>query len=107
MDRTREVVAQSMAQTEEAAAGLDAILALVGESTDQVRSIATAAEQQSAATEEINRHIEEINGSASETAEAMREAARAVAELAEQAVVLNDLIRSLEGQSATRRQLPA
>ncbi|KAF5036196.1 hypothetical protein DSECCO2_577560 [anaerobic digester metagenome] len=88
-----------MAQTEEAAAGLDAILALVGESTDQVRSIATAAEQQSAATEEINRHIDEINGISSETAEAMHHASGAVAELARQTEALRELIASLEEES--------
>ncbi|WP_300160792.1 methyl-accepting chemotaxis protein [Solidesulfovibrio sp.] len=102
MDRTRQVIAQAMDQTDAAASGLDAILALVGESSDQARSIATAAEQQSSATEEINRHIEEINASSTETAEAMRHASGSVSELARQTEALGELIASLEEESGGR-----
>ncbi len=102
MDRTRQVIAQAMDQTDAAASGLDAILSLVGESSDQVRSIATAAEQQSSATEEINRHIEEINAASTETAEAMRHASGAVSDLARQTEALGELIASLEQESGGR-----
>jgi methyl-accepting chemotaxis protein len=107
MDRAKQIIEQSMARTDQAAKGLSSLLDMFAQSSDQVRAIATAAEEQSSATEEINRHIEEINGIASETVDAMREAARAVADLAEQAVVLKELICSLESESAACRQLPA
>ncbi|EFL49475.1 methyl-accepting chemotaxis sensory transducer with Cache sensor [Solidesulfovibrio fructosivorans JJ]] len=104
MDRTKQIIEQSLGQTAQASSGLGTILGLVVESSDQVRGIATAAEQQSTATEDINRNIEEINVISTETADAMREAAKAVSDLAEQAVVLQDLIRSLEDQSGRKNQ---
>ncbi|WP_043637258.1 methyl-accepting chemotaxis protein [Desulfovibrio sp. TomC] len=107
MDRAKQIIEQSMARTDQAAHGLANLLAMFAQSSDQIRAIATAAEEQSSATEEINRHIEEINGIASETVGAMREAARAVADLAEQAVVLKDLICALESERPASRQLPA
>ena len=42
------------------------------DSTDQIRAIATAAEQQSAATEEVNASIVDINRISEETATAMQ-----------------------------------
>ncbi|EPR40384.1 methyl-accepting chemotaxis sensory transducer with Cache sensor [Desulfovibrio sp. X2] len=99
MDRAKDIIEKSLGQTEQAASGLDAILGLVAESSDQVRAIATAAEQQSAATEEISRHVEEINVVSSEMADSMRHAAGAVSDLSRQAVVLHELITSLEEES--------
>jgi methyl-accepting chemotaxis protein len=109
MDSTKKVIEQSMTQTDEAARGLSSILELFAQSSDQVRAIATAAEEQSSATEEINRSIEDINTISTETANAMREATKAVLELTNQAVVLKDLIGSLESDGGTPRKpaLPA
>jgi methyl-accepting chemotaxis protein len=75
--------------------------------SDQVRSIATAAEEQSAASEEINKSIEDINRISSEVSEAMRQSAQAVGEMAQQAQVLNTLIEELksDGQASGGRQL--
>jgi methyl-accepting chemotaxis protein len=98
VDRARRHIELSIGQTEEAAVGLGSILTLVGESTDQVRAIAAAAEEQSAATEEINRHIGTINGVSSETAGAMQHATEAVAELARQVEALRGLIAALEAE---------
>ena len=50
---------------------LKEIVTIVEESADQVRSIATASEQQSAASEEINRAVEDINRISGDTAQAM------------------------------------
>ncbi len=75
---------------------LKEIVTLVEEATDQVRSIATAAEQQSAASEEINRSVDDINRISSDVSEAMRQSAQAVAELAGQAQVLQSLIADLQ-----------
>jgi methyl-accepting chemotaxis protein len=86
---------------------LKEIVGLVDMASDQVRSIATAAEEQSAASEEINRSIEDINRISSEVSEAMRQSAHAVGEMAEQAQVLNGLIHELksDGKDGGGRQL--
>jgi|GEM_PF-376416 len=109
MDKAQQIIEQSIGQTDQASRGLGGILELFAESSDQVRTIATAAEQQSSATEQIHRSIEEINTISSETADAMREAANAVQELANQTIALKDLICALESESTTCRPhaLPA
>lgn len=53
----------------------------VDQVNDQVRSIATASEQQSAASDEINQSVEQV-ATITETAQAMGHATHAVAELA-------------------------
>ena len=63
---------------------------------DQVQSIATASEQQSAASEEINHSVEQVATISSETAQAMEQAAKAVADLAQQSQVLQGLIRDMQ-----------
>jgi methyl-accepting chemotaxis protein len=75
---------------------LGEIVGLVDAASDQVRSIATASEEQSAASEEISRSIEQVNIISSETSQAMNEAAKAVSALAEQAQMLQRLIAKLE-----------
>ncbi len=77
---------------------LGEIVTLVESSSDQVRSIATASEEQSATSEEINRSVDEINRISTETSGAMEESARAVAELAELAQTLNRLVRDLQDE---------
>jgi methyl-accepting chemotaxis protein len=71
---------------------LDEIVSLVDVTTDQVRSIATATEEQSAASEEISGSIGGINGICDETATSARQSAAAVAELADQTKSLGNLI---------------
>jgi len=68
------------------------IVSLVDKASDQVRSIATASEQQSAASEEISRSVEDIRRISEETAQSMDESAREVEELSRQAQVLKELI---------------
>ncbi|MBU1041193.1 MAG: HAMP domain-containing protein [Proteobacteria bacterium] len=75
---------------------LEEIVRLVEVSTDQVRSIATASEEQSAASEEINRSIEDISRISSETASAMNQSAQAVGDLATQAGSLRQLIEKMK-----------
>ena len=77
---------------------LQEIVVMVDNTADQVRAIATASEQQSATSEEINRAMTQINGIASETARAMSEAAQAVSELASQSQALAGLIDDLKTQ---------
>ncbi|EGY24540.1 methyl-accepting chemotaxis (MCP) signaling domain protein [Desulfovibrio sp. A2] len=75
---------------------LHEIVRLVDAAADQVRGIATASEQQSAASEEINRAVEQVSAISAETAQAMREAATAVSELANQSQVLKRLVDELK-----------
>ena len=82
------------------------IVALVNQTTDQVRSIATASEQQSAASEEINHSIEGINTIASEMSTAMQQSSQAVGELAHQANELLQLINTLKAEGDTAQALP-
>ena len=98
-------VAQAVSAVEEAAglastAGgtLGEIVKLVDAAADQVRSIATASEQQSATSEEINRSVEDVSRIASESAQAMDMAGRAVDELADQARELAALISEMQAE---------
>ncbi len=98
-------VAQAVSAVEEAAglaatAGgtLGEIVRLVDAAADQVRSIATASEQQSATSEEINRSVEDVSRIASESAQAMDMAGRAVDELADQARELASLISEMQAE---------
>ena len=75
---------------------LTEILALSEQTADQVRSIATASEEQSASSEEIARSVEHVNTIAAETSQAMGEANRAVSELAAQAQNLSRIINHLK-----------
>jgi len=71
---------------------LKQILEFVHMVNDQVQSIATATEQQSAASEEINRSVEQVATISTETAQAMEQASSAVADLAQQSQALQRLI---------------
>jgi len=73
---------------------LEAIAALVDETTAQVQSIAAASEQQSSSSEEINRIVEEVSRITSSTASGMRGSAQGVTELAGRSRELEVLINS-------------
>ncbi|WMW64691.1 methyl-accepting chemotaxis protein [Nitratidesulfovibrio liaohensis] len=75
---------------------LKAIVAMVESAADQVRSIAAASDQQSAASDEITKSIEDINIISGETASAMTQSAQAVGELASQAQTLRTLIEKMK-----------
>ncbi len=82
---------------------LGEIVSLVENASDQVRSIATAAEEQSATCEEINRSIDQVNQISAETTQAMSQAAQAVADLSRQTQEMQTLIAEFqaEGQLLT------
>jgi len=96
MGNASKAVDQATQLAGESGQMLEEIVAIVEASADQVRSIATASEQQSAASEEINRAVDRINQISSETAEAMGQSTEAVGELAEQAQTLQALINELK-----------
>jgi methyl-accepting chemotaxis protein len=86
---------------------LAAIVTLVDRTTDQVRSIATASEEQSATTEEINRSVMDISRISSETAEALRQSAEALAGLTEQTRMLRGIIDAMQSDGAQTPRLAA
>jgi len=98
VDASVKLIESATQLAAEAGASLGEIVSLVDTASDQVRSIATASEQQSAASEEINRSIEQVNLISTETSQTMGEAAKAVSDLAEQARVLKGLIAELEDE---------
>ncbi|SDB03295.1 methyl-accepting chemotaxis sensory transducer with Pas/Pac sensor [Desulfonatronum thiosulfatophilum] len=102
MDKAMAAIEEATARANTSGAALQEILALAELAADQVRSIATAAEQQSATSEEINRGVEDINRISSETSEIMNQSAEAVSELARMAVELNSIIERMRDQSAEK-----
>ena len=78
---------------------LKKILELVHLVNDQVQSIATASEQQSAASEEINQSVEQVATISAQTAQAMEQASGAVAELTQQAQSLQRVIEKMKNQA--------
>lgn len=93
--RTVKAVETSTAQAQRSGELLSSILSYANDSADQVRVIATAAEEQSAAAEEVSRATEEINKISFETSQAMTQSASAVTELASLAERLNALISEM------------
>jgi len=81
-DETSHVIEQADSLAHEAGDALRQILNFVERTSDQVRGIAAAAEQQSATSEEINRSTDHINTIAESTAGAMAVASTAVSDLA-------------------------
>jgi methyl-accepting chemotaxis protein len=77
---------------------LNEIVTIADLVADQVRMIATASEEQSAASEEINNRIETVNRISIETADAMKQSSQAVVQLATQAQALQRLIDDMKSQ---------
>ena len=75
------------------------VVRMVETSGDQVHSIAAAAEQQSATSEEINRAISSISSIADATDQGMAQCTVAIADLTKQANELERLITSLSANS--------
>jgi methyl-accepting chemotaxis protein len=101
VDEAASAVDTATALAERSGAALSEIVSVVQAAGDQVSAIATAAEQQSATSEEINRSIEAISRIASETADAMSQSTQAVTELAELAQNLTALVAGIQGGEQT------
>jgi len=95
VDLAVRLIEQSTSMAGESGEALSEIVKLADAASDQVRSIATASEQQSSAIEEINRSVAEINAIASETSEGMDLATQAVAAMAGQSQELRSLIMDM------------
>ncbi len=95
-EATTAAIQQSTATAGKSGEALREIVGMVERTADQVRSIATASEQQSAASEEISHTTEDINRIASETAEAMNQSAQAVSDLSRLAQELKRIINNMQ-----------
>ncbi|WP_027184333.1 methyl-accepting chemotaxis protein [Desulfovibrio inopinatus] len=95
-EETTQAISGTTETAKMAGAALQEIVAMVEQTADQVRSIATASEEQSAASEQINRSTDEINATASETAEAMVQSAQAVSDLANLSTRLREIITAMQ-----------
>ena len=91
-----EIVRQASELSRTSDIALRQILKFSEQSASLVSGIATAAEEQSATSEEINCSVEEIHRIADETASGMSEAASAVRNLAELALELKTLLSKLQ-----------
>ena len=96
MQETVKTVGSSTQLAEQAGEALGAIVRIVEDTSDQVRTIATAAEEQSAASEQISHNTEEVNRIAGETAESMSQSALAMSELARLSGELSQVIDGLK-----------
>ncbi|MBU1004025.1 MAG: methyl-accepting chemotaxis protein [Proteobacteria bacterium] len=95
MDEAEGAVASSAQLSSQAGDSLQDIMGIVETTADRIRSIATAAEEQSATSEEINRATDEINHISTETAQGMGESVRSIANLTALATELRELINEL------------
>ncbi|MBG3877852.1 methyl-accepting chemotaxis protein, partial [Desulfovibrio oxamicus] len=98
MDGARAAVNEAARRAQDSGAALSEILALTDNTSIQVQSIATAAEQQSATSAEINRAVEAITGIAGRTMDMMNHAAQDIFSLAGRS---SDLSRTVARISAT------
>ena len=94
---TLEAISESTGQVQRSGAILREITAMVDQTADQVRAIATASEEQSSASAEISQTTEDVSRIASETAEAMNQSAMAVSDLARLALELNTIVAEISG----------
>jgi len=99
MDNTSAAIAEATSRANTSGETLQQILSLAQAAADQVSSIATAAEQQSATSEEINRGVDDINRISSQTSEIMSQSAEAVSSLAHMASDLNAIIAEMRAKS--------
>ena len=98
VDKAVAQIGQATELSNQSGVALHEIVTDAETTADEVRAIAAASEQQSAASEEINQSIVQVNDMSDKTAQAMREAAQAVASLATQAQRLETLIEDMKRQ---------
>lgn len=96
MEEALSSVEQATNLAQQSGDALHHIVKNVEDTADQVRAIATASEEQSAASEEINQSISTVNEMSSQTTQAMNEAAKAISDLAQQTERLSSLIDDMK-----------
>ena len=105
VDLAGDKIEQASTLADKSGQSLREIVALVEMTSDQVRSIATASEQQYVTSEEINRSVTAVNRISTATADAMWESEQAVANLSQQAQGLRDLIEEMQAEDGGARSL--
>ncbi|EPR44158.1 methyl-accepting chemotaxis sensory transducer with Pas/Pac sensor [Desulfovibrio sp. X2] len=90
MDKAAQAVELSSQLAGESGSALKEIVSLVLQTTDRIRAIAAASEQQSASSEQINVSVEAVRRSCDETSQEMGRATTAVTEI-------NSLAQTLRG----------
>ena len=93
MQTSRELAQNTAEQTSEAESALARIRKEMGSINDMNAQIASAAEQQSTAAEEVNRNITRIRDATGETASGSEEVARSSRDLATLADNLTEKVR--------------
>jgi methyl-accepting chemotaxis protein len=96
MDQTLQMVTRSTDLTREAGEALVQIVDIIEHTADQVMAIATAAEEQAATSDEINRNTDEVNTIAGETAKAMEQSSLAMEDMARLSDELRNIIEALK-----------
>lgn len=90
-----EIIARTTSVADASGTALAEIVSLSSDNSGVVASIASAAEEQSAAAEEINKAVSSISRIAADSSEGMAQAAAAVQELSAMAQELNKLMEEL------------
>ena len=96
MEEALQYVEKATSLANESGEALKSIVGHVENTADQVRTIATASEEQSASSEEITNSIAKVNEMSSQSTQAMSEAARAIGDLAKQTEKLGVLILEMK-----------
>lgn len=96
MEKGTGQASESVAQAEEANRALDAITAGVGSIKDKTNQIASASEEQSAATREMERNMENIAGVARQASEGSIEIASSTARLADMAASMAKIVKQFK-----------
>ena len=96
VDKSVDIIAEATELANLSGQALQEIVQMVDGSADQVRAIATASEEQSAASDEINRSIMEVNQLSARTSEAMHTAMAALDQLQQQADALTRLLTDMK-----------
>lgn len=98
VDKAVRNIAQATESSTRSGELLQEILHMMEQNADEVRAIATASEEQAAASDEITRSIHEINEHTSSTSKAMDIAASALESLRERSRELVRLINDMKNQ---------
>lgn len=96
VEQTVDSVHATTDLTQQSDKALMEIVRLVGMTTDEIRSIATASEEQSATSEEINSSIGEVNRLAVQTVSTMEQSTSGVKALLAQSTELEALVQEMQ-----------
>ncbi len=95
VDSAAEEIVHSTESAAKSGSLMEAIVGIVDDTNSQVESIATASEEQSAASEEINMAISDVARISQETSEGMTDSARALAEIAGVIEELDSIVQGI------------